>query len=91
MLDQNVFRPDKGRPLRIGIKSPQGGRVTVRVFNVAGEKVRAPFEADVPKDLTVEAVWDGRNEAGELCGSGVYIISVKGAGISRSLKLVLLK
>jgi hypothetical protein len=41
--------------------------------------------------VTVDAVWDGKNEDGEPCGSGVYVVSVKGAGIRRTLKVVLLK
>jgi hypothetical protein len=89
VLQANVFRP--GQALHIGIKSPTGGRVTVRVFNVAAEQVRRPYEADVPAGQTVDAVWDGRNEAGEPCAAGLYVVSVQGAGISRTLKVVLMK
>jgi hypothetical protein len=91
VLDENVFRPGRGKPLHIGIKSPEGGRVVVSVFNVAGERVRRPFDAVVPASVTVDAVWDGKNEDGELCASGVYLVSVKGAGIRTVLKAVLLK
>jgi hypothetical protein len=91
VLSRNIWRPALGQPLHIGIKSPIGGKVTVRVFNVAAEKVRAPFEAEVPADVTVDAVWDGKNDDGEPCGAGVYMVSVQGAGISRVLKVVLLR
>jgi hypothetical protein len=91
VLDRNVFRPGLGQPLHIGIKAPQSGRVRVHVFNLAGEKVRSPFEADVPADVTVDALWDGLNDFGEPCGSGVYLISVQGAGIHSLKKVVLLK
>jgi flagellar hook assembly protein FlgD len=91
VLDENVFRPGRGKPLHIGIKSPEGGRVIVNIFNVAGERVRRPFDREVPAVVTVDAVWDGKNEDGEPCGSGVYVVSVKGAGIRRTLKVVLLK
>jgi uncharacterized delta-60 repeat protein len=91
VLDQNIFRPGSGQPLRIGIKAPEDGRVTVHVFNLAGEKVRSPFEADVPAGQTVEALWDGRNEYGESCGSGVYVVSIRGAGIRQRLKVILMQ
>jgi flagellar hook assembly protein FlgD len=65
--------------------------VTVKVFNTAAELVRRAYEADVPAGQTVDAVWDGRNDAGELCSAGVYIVSVQGAGIRRVLKVVVMK
>lgn len=91
MLSHNIWRPSLGHPLRIGIKAPQNGRVRVHVFNVAGEKVRAPFDADVVADQTAEGYWDGRNENGEPCGAGVYVVSVQGAGINALRKVVLMK
>jgi hypothetical protein len=65
--------------------------VNVHVFNLAGEQVRAPFDADVVAGMTTQAFWDGRNEQGELCGSGIYLVSVRGAGIRSLQKVVLLK
>lgn len=91
VLNRNIWRPALGQPLRIGIKAPVGGRVTVRVFNVAGEKVRDAFEADAPAGVTIEALWDGKNAVGEPVGAGVYIVSVQGGGISSLKKVVLMK
>lgn len=91
VLDRNVWRPGSGQPLRIGIKAPQAGKVVVNVFDLAGEKVRRPFEAEVPAGITVEALWDGTNSEGEPCGAGIYIVSIQGAGISSLRKVVLLK
>jgi hypothetical protein len=91
VLDRNIFRPGQGVPLAITFKAPEAGRVTVHVFNVAGEKVRAPFESDVPADQWINAAWDGTNDAGEKVGSGVYFVSIQGAGIKRVMKVVLLK
>jgi flagellar hook assembly protein FlgD len=91
VLSHNVWRPDKSGPLHIGIKAPQSGRVTVRIFNMAAERVRTPFEAEVTAGITVDALWDGRNDQGEPCAAGVYAVSIQGAGIRRVLKVVLLK
>jgi flagellar hook assembly protein FlgD len=91
VLDHNIWRPGNGQPLHIGIKAPQAGRVKVHVFNVAGELVRVPFEAEVPAGITVEALWDGKNDYGEACSAGLYVVSVQGAGISSLKKVVLMK
>jgi flagellar hook assembly protein FlgD len=62
-----------------------------RVFNIAGEKVRELFEAEVPAGVTVEALWDGRNSDGERVAAGIYVVSVQGAGISSLRKVVLMR
>lgn len=91
MLDQNVFRPGQGRPLAISFKALEPGRVTVKVFNTAGERVRTPFDADVAEGLWFQAQWNGENDLGERVAAGVYIVSVRGAGIRSLRKVVLLK
>jgi uncharacterized delta-60 repeat protein len=91
VLSQNLWHPGTGQPLHIGIKAPYDGHVTVHVYNTAAELVRTPFEADVPAGQSLDAIWDGRNEDGQSCGAGVYIVAVHGAGISSILKVVLMK
>lgn len=91
VLDQNVFKPEQGRPLVVSFKAPAEGWVTVRVFNVAGESVRTPFQADVAAGQWFQARWNGENDAGERVAAGVYIVSVRGAGIQSLRKVVLLK
>jgi len=91
VADTNVFRPGQGGKVTFSFRAPQPGRVKLRVYNLGAELVRSPFEADVPAGIWIQAVWDGRNDAGELAGSGVYFVIVRGAGLRASLKVVLLK
>jgi flagellar hook assembly protein FlgD len=91
VLESNIFKPAQGKPLDIAFMAPQSGRVTVKVFNVAGERVRRPYDTDTPAGVWVHSPWDGKNEQGENAGSGVYIVSVQGGGISRILKVVLIR
>jgi hypothetical protein len=91
VLDRNIFRPGRGNPLQISFRALEDGRVTVRIFNIAGEKVITPFDAEIKAGLWFQAHWDGANDQGEPVGSGVYIISVQGAGIRSLKKVVLLK
>jgi hypothetical protein len=87
----NVFRPEQGAPLLISIRAPEDGEVMVRVFNLAGENVRTPFRATVQAGLWYQASWDGRNGDGQMISSGVYFISVRGAGIKTLRRVIVLK
>jgi hypothetical protein len=91
VLNQNIFRPGRGVPLDIAFRATQDGHVTVRVFNLAGEKVREPFTADIPAGQWEHCPWDGRNALGESVGAGVYLVSIQGAGINKIMKVVLLR
>jgi flagellar hook assembly protein FlgD len=91
VLSTNIFRPLKGGSLTIDFKPAQDGRVTVKIFNLSGEHIRKPFEADVKAGLWLQASWDGHNEDGSMVASGVYFVSVQGAGIKSVRKVILLK
>ena len=66
------------------------GRVSVRVYNVAGELVRTLANgqhAAGPHAVT----WDGRDEAGSPVSSGVYFYKLVAGSFSQTKKMVLLK
>jgi flagellar hook assembly protein FlgD len=92
VLDRNIFRPNQGgAPMAINFKPPQDGHVTVRIFDLEGERVRQPFEADVAAGAWIQAHWDGTNDQGQKAAAGIYFISVQGAGIHSLKKVILLK
>ena len=91
VLDRNVFRPGQGGPLKIAVKCTRAGRVTVKVYNMAGELVRMPFEADLLANSWTNAYWDGTNAQGSAVSAGIYFVSVQGGGIKSIRKVVLLK
>lgn len=73
------------------MKASESGRVTVKIFNLAGEQVRKPFDADVTANTWFQCAWKGDNEAGETVAAGVYVVSIQGAGIRSLRKVVVLK
>lgn len=91
VTDKNVFKPGQGGGVTISFKAPEDGHVTVKVYNIAGALVRPIFEADIQQGLWFQANWDGQNGSGDTVASGVYFISVRGAGIRTIRKVVLLK
>ena len=90
-MSRNVFKPAQGGSLDIGFKADGDERITVRVFNLAGEMVRPVAEMDVKSGVLYGLKWDGRNESGEMVASGVYVVSVKGANTRIVRKVVVLK
>ncbi|MCK5327066.1 MAG: T9SS type A sorting domain-containing protein, partial [Candidatus Latescibacteria bacterium] len=51
---------------------PRAGSVSLRIYNIAGQKVRTLVEEEHEAAFH-RIVWDGRGEAGREVGSGVYI------------------
>ena len=91
VLSTNVFKPALGGTLGISLLAPQDGEVTVNIYNLGAEKVRLVLKTSVTKGLWLQANWDGKNDYGEAVSSGVYFISIRGAGIKQMRKVVVLK
>jgi hypothetical protein len=74
----------------IAFRVPHESRVAVRVYDVSGRVVRTLVDG-IREPGRHAAVWDGRNDHGESCGSGVYFCVMETAEYSGSHKMVLLK
>jgi hypothetical protein len=90
-FNTNVFRPERGDRLDIGFKANADERVTVRIFNVAGESVRRVAEMEVKAGVLYALKWDGRNDDGQWGAAGVYIVSVYGPNTRILKKVIILK
>lgn len=86
-----MFKPGLGGNITLSVRAPSDGHVTVKVYDIAGDLVRPVFEADVQKGLWFQATWDGRNGDGDTVASGVYFVSVRGAGIRSIRKVVVIR
>jgi hypothetical protein len=62
----NPFRPKRGQIVDFNFSG--GARFTVRILNIRGRLVRTLSDTDT---------WDGRNQDGEWCESGVYIYQIE--------------
>ncbi|HYW69015.1 MAG TPA: C25 family cysteine peptidase [bacterium] len=105
-LDLSIGRPDEvistellmspcypnpsGGGTHVSFHMPAGGRAVVRVYDVSGRLVKTvddSFREAGPQ----EAIWNGTNREGDAVAAGVYFVSVKAAGDSRTRKVVLLR
>ncbi|MCB0294487.1 MAG: T9SS type A sorting domain-containing protein, partial [Calditrichaeota bacterium] len=82
----NPFNPTTEIPYAL----PVNARVEIAVYNILGQKVRTLVNhAQSPGYYT--AHWDGRNDAGQLVGSGIYIYRINAGEYRAMRKMILLK
>jgi hypothetical protein len=82
----NPFNPEA----TIRYELAHDGPVTLTLYSVLGRRVRRLVAGTgSPGERTV--VWDGRDEAGRHCGSGVYTVLLEHGNIRMSRRLTLLR
>jgi hypothetical protein len=88
-LEQNFPNPFNPST-RIPFELTRGGRVRLEVYDVAGRRVRAVVDRELPAGLH-EAEWDGRDDAGQSAASGVYFYRMHAGDRTETRRMVLLK
>jgi hypothetical protein len=69
----------------------EAGPVVIEVFDVAGRVVRTLLDAELEAGARGSVVWDGVNDRGERCASGVYFYRLVAPGFAETRKMVMLK
>jgi len=89
-LSQNY--PNPFNPVTtIDYQVATAGRVTLRVYNVAGQLVRSLVDGQVAAGVVHTARWRGLTDAGAQVSSGVYFYKLVAEGFVETRKMVLLK
>jgi len=87
----------RGTMIRAGVPAGLKGFVKMDIFSVTGERVRTINYGDFQNDVVAGRGnylffdWDGRNDRGKDCGSGVYIGMLNVAGRKAFVKMALVK
>jgi hypothetical protein len=66
-------------------------KVTLRVYNVAGQLVRTLVDDVKAPGVVHTAIWDGRDNRGQSVSSGVYFYKLTSKNFVQTRKMVLLK
>ncbi len=82
----NPFNPSTA----IRYQIPKTGRVSVRIYNSAGQLVKTLVDA-TQQPNHYEVVWDGKNDNGEAVVSGVYFYRLESGDFGQTNKMVMLK
>jgi flagellar hook assembly protein FlgD len=65
--------------MQVPFQVSNAGKAHLKVYNVAGELVKVLAEADFVNGSYL-AVWDGKNERGDVVSSGLYLILYESPG-----------
>jgi hypothetical protein len=84
--------PNPFNPMtKIAYSVKEAGPVTIEVYNVAGKVVRTLLDAELEGGSSGFVTWDGLNDAGDRCASGVYFYRIAAPGFTESHKMIMLK
>ncbi len=87
-IERSIFNPDRGEGIKIEVNPKQDGKLKVQVFTLDGLPVKMIFDGDVVTALPEYIEWDGKNTNGNTVASGLYLLRIDGAGISKQLKKI---
>jgi flagellar hook assembly protein FlgD len=77
--------------MTIRVALPETGRISVRIFDVAGEPVRnICTEEERPAGASFFK-WEGENGSGQKVASGLYLVVVNVNDFKKILKIVVLR
>lgn len=82
----NPFNPTTTIPYAL-IK---GADVRLTVYNILGEKIRTLIDRKIEPGVKT-VTWDGRDDSGQLVGSGVYFYHFQADGYTKTMKMVLMR
>jgi len=89
-LGPNYPNPSKVQTL-IPYQVPQRSKVELRICNIAGQLVRRLVGEVVEEAGRYTARWDGRDETGQVVGSGVHLFRMSAGGFVHTRRLTLIK
>ncbi len=81
----NPFNPVTTIPFRLHIP----GQIVIDVFNVKGQKIRRLTEKQFTSG-DYEITWDGRTDAGNPAGSGIYYVRMLNGASHQTRKMILI-
>lgn len=90
-IPQNVFSPSQGN-LILTLTCPfTNSHVNLRVYNTAGELVKTLADETFTLPTQVAVTWNGTNQAGNPCASGVYLFYLSESQEKKTAKIILIR
>ena len=83
--------PNPSNPsARIAYAMPARGALSIAIYNLRGERVRALVDGVVDRGAG-SVIWDGRDDRGAQMASGIYLCRIAALGRTAGTKITLLK
>jgi hypothetical protein len=88
-LSQNYPNPFNSETV-IEYSLPQESQVKMAIYNILGQRVKTLLEQKETAGYK-RVIWDGKNEKGQVAGSGIYFYRMETGEFVQTKKMVLLK
>ncbi len=86
----NLFNPTSGQNATVKYSIIRPGHLTIKLYTATGRFVKTLFDGESPAGKG-SIDWDGRNAAGSVVASGVYIVRAQGPDLENTQKIVVIK
>jgi hypothetical protein len=88
-IPNNMFKPYHDGPLKFRFTVPEAGTVTLKIYDRNGKNIYSREKDALAGEGSIE--WDGRNSAGDVAATGIYMASFQGKGLRKTLKFAVIK
>jgi len=85
-----VFNPTKGEKALIWVELPNQARVKVDLYNTRGNRIRELVDKEEDPGIR-KYPWDGKNDSGNVVGSGLYFVHIAAGDYKKTKKVVVIK
>ncbi|MFA6003447.1 MAG: hypothetical protein WC881_05200 [Elusimicrobiota bacterium] len=89
-MTDNLMRPRQGVRTKIDITTFNPGRITAKLYTLAGDPIATLIDQDMPEGTTT-LWWDGKTARGHTVASGVYLLHTVGQKLNSKEKIVVIK
>jgi len=86
----NVFNPAKGEKALIVVELPKQAHIRLNLYNTRRHRIRELADEEKEAD-TYKYYWDGRNDSGNVVGSGLYFVHIQAGDYKKTKKIVVVK
>jgi len=88
-LNQNYPNPFNSETI-IKYQLPENSKVEISIYNVLGQKIRILVNTDMKAGYH-SVKWNGRNDAGIIVASGLYIMRIRANNFGKTKKMIYLR
>jgi len=86
-ITQNVITED-GAEVPVSVQPENGGRVSIKVYDIRGRLVRTIVDHEVGAGEKVDESWNLKNDAGSFVANGYYIMRIITPGIKKNMPIM---
>lgn len=92
LLNSICYPEDDSKPqTTILLNLKTSTHVTIDIYDLKGDKVRTLVDKDCPPGIQPPAIWDGKNDAGNIVGAGLYFIVLEYDNRQEVFKVIIIK